>query len=87
MAVADPQRLLHAGQRDVFFDDAQLEISGKKFEGVALLIDNAGDDEKAADASPFAIVEIGIGVSKLTGSAIEDGSDRTSADRARSRRR
>ena len=33
---ADPRRLLHAGQREVFFDDTQLEVSGKKFEGAAL---------------------------------------------------
>lgn len=32
---ADPRRLLHAGQREVFFDDTQLEVSGKKFEGAA----------------------------------------------------
>jgi len=33
---ADPRRLLHAGQREVFFDDTQLEVSGKKFEGATL---------------------------------------------------
>lgn len=33
---AEPRRLLHAGQREVFFDDTQLEVSGKKFEGAAL---------------------------------------------------
>lgn len=33
---AAPQRLLHAGQREVFCDDTQLEVSGKKFEGAAL---------------------------------------------------
>jgi hypothetical protein len=33
---AAPQRLLHAGQREVFFDDTQLEVSGKHFEGAAL---------------------------------------------------
>lgn len=33
---AQPRRLLHAGQREVFFDDTQLEVSGKKFEGAAL---------------------------------------------------
>lgn len=33
---ADPRRLLHAGQREVFFDDTQLEVSGKHFEGAAL---------------------------------------------------
>ena len=33
---ADPRRLLHAGQREVFFDDTQLEVSGKKFEGAAI---------------------------------------------------
>jgi len=31
-----PRRLLHAGQREVFFDDTQLEVSGKKFEGAAV---------------------------------------------------
>jgi hypothetical protein len=33
---AEPKRLLHAGQREVFFDDTQLEVSGKKFEGAAV---------------------------------------------------
>lgn len=33
---ADPRRLLHGGAREVFFDDTQLEVSGKKFEGAAL---------------------------------------------------
>ncbi len=33
---ADPRRLLHGGQREVFFDDTQLEVSGKHFEGAAL---------------------------------------------------
>lgn len=33
---AEPRRLLHAGQREVFFDDSQLEVSGKHFEGAAL---------------------------------------------------
>ena len=33
---ADPRRLLHAGQREVFFDDTQLEVSGKHFEGAAM---------------------------------------------------
>ncbi len=33
---AEPRRLLHAGQREVFFDDTQLEVSGKKFEGAAI---------------------------------------------------
>jgi len=33
---ADPRRLLHAGQREVFFDDTQLEVFGKHFEGAAL---------------------------------------------------
>lgn len=32
---ADPRRLLHGGQREVFFDDTQLELSGKHFEGAA----------------------------------------------------
>lgn len=31
-----PQRLLHGGQREVFFDDTQLEVCGKHFEGAAL---------------------------------------------------
>jgi hypothetical protein len=29
-------RLLHCGQREVFFDDTQLEVRGKQFEGAAL---------------------------------------------------
>lgn len=33
---AEPSRLLHAGQREVFFDDTQLEVSGKHFEGAAI---------------------------------------------------
>jgi len=33
---AEPRRLLHAGQREVFFDDTQLEVSGKNFEGAAI---------------------------------------------------
>ncbi len=33
---ADSRRLLHAGQREVFFDDTQLEVSGKHFEGAAV---------------------------------------------------
>ncbi len=33
---ADPRRRLHAGQREVFFDDTQLELSGKTFEGAAV---------------------------------------------------
>lgn len=33
---AEPRRLLHGGQREVFFDDTQLEVSGKTFEGAAL---------------------------------------------------
>jgi len=33
---AHPRRLLHAGQCEVFFDDTQLEVSGKKFEGAAV---------------------------------------------------
>jgi hypothetical protein len=31
-----PGRLLHAGQREVFFDDTQLEVRGQQFEGAAL---------------------------------------------------
>lgn len=31
-----PNRLLHAGQREVFFDDTQLEVSGKHFEGASI---------------------------------------------------
>lgn len=33
---ADSRRLLHAGQREIFFDDTQLEVSGKHFEGAAV---------------------------------------------------
>lgn len=33
---AESRRLLHGGQREVFFDDTQLEVSGKHFEGAAL---------------------------------------------------
>jgi len=33
---ADPRRLLHAGQREVFFDDTQLEVTGRHFEGAAI---------------------------------------------------
>jgi len=33
---AEPGRLLHAGQREVFFDDTQLEVSGQHFEGAAI---------------------------------------------------
>lgn len=33
---AQPRRLLHGGQREVFFDDTQLEVFGKHFEGAAL---------------------------------------------------
>jgi hypothetical protein len=33
---AAPGRLLHAGQREVFFDDSQLEVSGRHFEGAAI---------------------------------------------------
>jgi hypothetical protein len=32
-AKADRRRWLHAGQREVFFDDTQLEVTGKQFEG------------------------------------------------------
>jgi hypothetical protein len=35
-AKADPRRWLHNGQREVFFDDTQLEVSGKKFEGARI---------------------------------------------------
>jgi len=34
------ERLLHAGQREVFFDDTQLEVSGKHFEGAAINYNN-----------------------------------------------
>jgi len=33
---AEPRRLLHSGQREVFFDDTQLEVCGQHFEGAAL---------------------------------------------------
>lgn len=33
---AAPGRLLHAGLREVFFDDSQLEVFGSKFEGAAI---------------------------------------------------
>jgi len=33
---AEPGRLLHAGQREVFFDDTQLEVSGQHFEGATI---------------------------------------------------
>jgi len=33
---ADARRLLHCGQREVFFDDTQLEVFGKQFEGAAI---------------------------------------------------
>jgi hypothetical protein len=33
---ADRRRLLHGGQREVFFDDTQLEVSGQHFEGAAI---------------------------------------------------
>lgn len=33
---APPERLWHAGQREVFFDDTQLEVSGRHFEGAAI---------------------------------------------------
>lgn len=32
----EPRRLLHGSQREVFFDDTQLEVWGKHFEGAAL---------------------------------------------------
>lgn len=34
------ERLLHAGQREVFFDDTQLEVCGKHFEGAAINYNN-----------------------------------------------
>ncbi len=37
---APPGRLLHGGQREVFFDDTQLEVYGKHFEGAALNYNN-----------------------------------------------
>ena len=40
-AQAEPRRLLYCGQREVFFDDTQLEVFGKHFEGAA--INYAGD--------------------------------------------
>lgn len=33
---AEPRRLLHSGQREVFFDDTQLEVTGQHFEGAAI---------------------------------------------------
>ena len=33
---ADRRRLLHAGQREVFFDDTQLEVTGRHFQGAAI---------------------------------------------------
>ncbi|MGD0814302.1 MAG: hypothetical protein ABSA83_11915 [Verrucomicrobiota bacterium] len=33
---ADARRLLHSDQREVFFDDTQLEVSGKQFEGASV---------------------------------------------------
>ena len=33
---AQPRRWLHGGQREVFFDDTQLEVCGKPFEGAAI---------------------------------------------------
>jgi hypothetical protein len=36
---ADGGRWLHAGKREVFFDDTQLEVSGKKFEGAKINYD------------------------------------------------
>lgn len=35
-AQAAPQRLRHAGQREIFFDDSQLEVRGKQLEGAAI---------------------------------------------------
>lgn len=35
-AQAQPRRLLHAGQCEVFFDDSQLEVFGRPFEGAAI---------------------------------------------------
>ncbi len=37
---APPGRLLHGGQREVFFDDTQLEVYGKHCEGAALNYNN-----------------------------------------------
>ena len=34
------ERLLHAGPREVFFDDTQLEVSGQHFEGAAIHYNN-----------------------------------------------
>ena len=33
---AEPRRLLHAGQREICFDDSQLEVRGKQFEGAKI---------------------------------------------------
>ncbi len=33
---ASPRRLLHNGQREVFFDDTQIEVSGKQFEAARI---------------------------------------------------
>src|SRR5512139_720026 len=38
-AQTEPRRLLHGGQREVFFDDTQLEVFGKQFEGAAINYD------------------------------------------------
>jgi hypothetical protein len=35
-AQTEPRRLLYCGQREVFFDDTQLEVSGQHFEGAAI---------------------------------------------------
>lgn len=37
---AHPGRWLHAGQREFFFDDTQLEVHGKSFEGAAFNYEN-----------------------------------------------
>jgi len=41
IANARPNRLLHAGKLEVFFDDTQLEVYGKNFEGARI---NYNDD-------------------------------------------
>ena len=33
---AQPARWLHAGQAEVFFDDTQIEVTGRQFEGARL---------------------------------------------------
>jgi hypothetical protein len=36
IAIARPNRLLHAGKLEVSFDDTQLEVYGKNFEGARI---------------------------------------------------